>query len=360
MSSNINIENVSPIQSPQSLINKFPVSNTLKNQINIWRDDIQKVISQSDDRLLTIIGPCSIHDPIAALDYANSLKKMADKYKNKLLVVMRVYFEKPRTTVGWKGLINDPQMNESFQIDKGLEIARKLLLDINNLGLPVGCEFLDVFTPQYIGDLVSWGAIGARTTESQVHRQLVSGLSMPIGFKNGTGGSITIAAQALASANSPHVFLGIDENGQASIVRTTGNKECHIILRGSKKGPNYSSEHMNETSLILFKNKQTARIMIDCSHGNSQKIHKNQILVAESLAHQIANGDTRIIGTMIESNINEGNQKITQNLLYGVSVTDACVNLIDSDLILNLLANSIDARRSEDHVRKKIKLFNYE
>ncbi len=356
MTSNININELSPIKTPIEFINKYPVEKDLTQNINSWRQQIRDIINKKDHRLLVIIGPCSIHDPIAAIDYAKQLLKLSKIYEKELFIVMRVYFEKPRTTVGWKGLINDPYMDESFKIDNGLEIARKLLIEINRLGLPVGCEFLDVFTPQYIGDLVSWGAIGARTTESQVHRQLVSGLSMPIGFKNGTGGSIQIAAQALSSANHQHVFLGIDENGKAAIVKTKGNKDCHIILRGSNSGPNYSSIHIEETYNILRNNNQQEKIMVDCSHGNSRKIHTNQIIVAESLAFQIDKGDDGIIGTMIESNINEGNQKISNNMKYGVSVTDACINIKESNSILRILSNAIKTRMSMEQKNKKIKI----
>jgi 3-deoxy-7-phosphoheptulonate synthase len=355
MTSNINVVNLTEIISPDIILNKYPADEELTNQIISWREQVANIINGSDKRLLTIIGPCSIHDPIAAIDYAKSLKKIALKFKNELFIVMRVYFEKPRTTVGWKGLINDPYLNETFKINEGLDFARQILLEINKIGLPVGCEFLDVFTPQYLADLVTWGAIGARTTESQAHRQLASGLSMPIGFKNGTGGSICIAAQAITSAKSPHVFLGINEQGTAAIVKTKGNQNCHIILRGGKNGPNYSSEHINETGQILINNNQPPQIMIDCSHGNSQKNHKNQIIVTKSIAEQISNNDVRIIGTMIESNINEGKQNITGSMKYGVSITDACINLKDSEIVLNILADAIQIRFVNTQ-NKKIKL----
>jgi len=310
---------------------------------------------------LVVVGPCSIHDPEAALDYAKKLKELIKKHENNLFIVMRVYFEKPRTTIGWKGLINDPNLDNTYDINKGLRIARKLLIDITNLDIPIGCEFLDVVTPQYLADLVSWGAIGARTTESQVHRQLASGLSMPVGFKNGTGGSIDIAADAVLSSQASHVFLGVTETGMAAKVTTVGNKDSHIILRGGKRSTNYDSISINNACNILKNKKIIESLIVDCSHGNSQKIHTNQILVARSLSEQIENGDFRIVGVMIESNIKEGNQKLTDsnNLEYGKSITDACVNLITTDEIFHILSNGVEKRNSGNSY-KRMKFTTFE
>ena len=276
------------------------------------------------------------------------------KYKDDLCIIMRVYFEKPRTTIGWKGLINDPDLDGSFNVNKGLSIGRQLLLDINKMGIPCAVEFLDTISPQYIADLVTWGAIGARTTESQIHRQLASGLSMPIGFKNGTGGSTDIAVDAVISAKSSHVFLGVTDTGKAAIVHTTGNKDSHVILRGGKDGPNYENHHITQLGDLLNRKKLIDSIVVDCSHGNSRKIHTNQILVAENLANQISNNENKIVGCMIESNIKEGNQKLIDpnNLEYGKSITDACVNLETTDKILNILSNSIKQRVNNKTVYK--------
>jgi len=357
MLSNTNISNIEKIITPDTIINKYPASERVKNNILKWRQEISDIIQKKSNKLLIVVGPCSIHDPHAAYEYATQLKELINKYKDNLFIVMRVYFEKPRTTVGWKGLINDPHLDNSYKINDGLDLARKLLLEISKLDVPVGCEFLDTISPQYISDLVSWGAIGARTTESQVHRELASGLSMPIGFKNGTSGSIDIAVDAIISAKSPHVFLGVSECGKASIVHTKGNKDSHIILRGGKGSTNYSPEHINITGDLLFKKNVIQSIMVDCSHGNSQKIHTNQIKVAKSIANQIINGENRIAGCMIESNINEGNQKLidSKSLLYGVSITDACINLVTTDEILNILSNSKKKNyKTENHKRLKL------
>jgi 3-deoxy-7-phosphoheptulonate synthase len=295
--------------------------------------------------LLVIIGPCSIHDTEAAIDYAEKLKVLHQKYSKELLIVMRVYFEKPRTTVGWKGLISDPDLDKSFQVAKGLDLARNLLMKINKLGLPAGTEFLDMVTGQYISDLISWGAIGARTTESQVHRELASALSCPVGFKNGTDGNIQIAVDAIKASSVPHVLYSPDKSGQMCIYQTHGNPYAHVILRGGKL-PNYHSDDIQDTCATLSKVGLAKKVMIDCSHGNSFKDHNKQIDVARSLAAQIENGEASIFGVMIESFLIEGNQKVIpeQPLVYGQSITDACINLDTSEEVLSVLANAIKAR----------------
>jgi 3-deoxy-7-phosphoheptulonate synthase len=295
-----------------------------------------------------VVGPCSIHDRKAAIEYAEHVKKWISTYSNDLLIVMRVYFEKPRTTVGWKGLINDPSLDNSFDINNGLKIARSLLSEINEMGVPAGTEFLDAISPQYYADLISWGAIGARTTESQIHRELASGLSMPIGFKNGTGGSIKIAVDGIKAASQPHHFLSVTKQGVSGIVKTRGNKSCHIILRGSSNGPNCDSDSVNETSKLLKDNDLPGQLMVDCSHGNSLKDYKKQVLVAEDLSEQISNGSKDVASVMIESNLVEGNQKISSNLsdlVYGQSVTDSCVGLDDTEKVLSMFADAVQKRR---------------
>lgn len=300
----------------------------------------------NDDRLLVVIGPCSIHDPVAAKEYAGHLLALRDALKGELEIVMRVYFEKPRTTVGWKGLINDPHMDNSFQINDGLRIARKLLLDINDSGLPTAGEFLDMITPQYLADMMSWGAIGARTTESQVHRELASGLSCPVGFKNGTDGTIKVAIDAINAAGAPHCFLSVTKWGHSAIVNTSGNGDCHIILRGGKE-PNYSATHVAAVKEGLAKAGLPAQIMIDFSHANSCKQFKKQMEVGADVCQQIANGETAIMGVMIESHLVEGNQNPDSGepLVYGKSITDACINWEDTDIILRQLADAVKARR---------------
>jgi 3-deoxy-7-phosphoheptulonate synthase len=303
-----------------------------------------------DHRLLVVIGPCSIHDPAAALEYARRLKPLRDQYADTLEIVMRVYFEKPRTTVGWKGLINDPYLDESYRIDEGLRIARQLLIEINRLGLPAGSEFLDAISPQYIGDLIAWGAIGARTTESQVHRELASGLSAPIGFKNGTDGNIKIATDAIQAAAGGHHFLSVHKNGQVAIVQTKGNKDCHIILRGGK-APNYDATSVASACQELEKAKLPARLMVDCSHANSSKQHERQIDVAQDIAKQIRSGSKHVFGVMIESHLQGGAQKFTPGkdqvgqLEFGKSITDACLGWDDSANCLKLLSEAVAARR---------------
>jgi 3-deoxy-7-phosphoheptulonate synthase len=341
---NVNVNEITELIYPNILLEKYKLDEQLKENILSWRAEISNIINKNSNKFLVIVGPCSIHNIEEANEYAIRLKEITEKYKDKLFIVMRVYFEKPRTTVGWKGLINDPDLNNTFNINKGLDIARKLLLDINTLGLPVGCEFLDTITPQYISDLVSWGAIGARTTESQVHRQLASGLSMPIGFKNGTGGSIDIAIEAVSSAKAPHVFLGVNENGVASIVKTKGNPNTHIILRGGKNKTNYDSGSVLQATNLLGHSDHIENVMIDLSHANSKKNYKNQIKVAEDIAGQLKHGSKNILGIMIESNIKEGKQTIPDDIFkleYGVSVTDGCVGLEETNTILEMIYNSV-------------------
>ncbi|KNC96795.1 3-deoxy-7-phosphoheptulonate synthase [Spizellomyces punctatus DAOM BR117] len=338
-----------PLLPPQILQAEHPMTPQSKQTVQKARREAAKILRGDDDRILVVVGPCSIHDVDAALEYAGRLKALADELKDNLLIVMRAYFEKPRTTVGWKGLINDPSIDGSFRINQGLRVARKLLCDLTAIGLPVGSELLDTISPQFIGDLISWGAIGARTTESQLHRELASGVSFPVGFKNGTDGNIGIAMDAILSASHPHHFLGVTKQGLAAITKTKGNDLCHVILRGGNQGPNYEKPCIDQTRTTLEKANLPARIMVDCSHGNSRKNHKNQKLVSASLSEQIAAGDHSIFGVMIESNINEGNQKVPpegpKGLKYGVSITDACVSWEDTVEILKQLANAQQARR---------------
>ena len=293
-----------------------------------------------------VVGPCSIHDPKAAIEYAKKLKNLESSLSSELKIVMRVYFEKPRTTVGWKGLINDPNLDDSYDVNKGLREARKILLDINEIGLPAATEYLDIITPQYISDLISWGAIGARTTESQVHRELASGLSCPVGFKNSTNGSIQVAIDAIGSASQPHIFLSITKEGKSAIFNSSGNKDCHVILRGGKI-PNFESKFIKETSSILAKLENPTSLMVDMSHGNSQKQFKKQLLVNKDIADQIASGERSIFGVMIESHLVEGNQSIgpKESLTYGQSITDACVSWEDTEVMLKLLSSAVKSRR---------------
>ena len=345
------IRDVTPLPPPEHLIRFFPISGTPMEQlISGTRANIRKIMQRKDDRLLVIIGPCSIHDPAAAVEYARRLLTQREKYADTLEIVMRVYFEKPRTTVGWKGLINDPYLDESYRIDEGLRIARQLLLEINRLGMPAGSEFLDVISPQYIGDLISWGAIGARTTESQVHRELASGLSAPIGFKNGTDGNIKIATDAIQAAARPHHFLSVHKNGQVAIVETKGNKDCHVILRGGKT-PNYDAEHVAAAAKDLLAAKLDDTLMIDCSHANSSKQHKRQLDVARDIAAQMGAGSQQIFGVMVESHLHDGAQKFSpgkddpSKLEYGKSITDACLGWDDSLEVLEVLSAAVKASR---------------
>lgn len=345
------IKDITVLPPPEHLIRFFPIRGTpVEGLISQTRRAIHEIIAGQDDRLLVVIGPCSIHDPNAALDYARKLKEARTKYADTLEVVMRVYFEKPRTTVGWKGLINDPYLDESYRIDEGLRIARQLLIEINRLGLPAGSEFLDVISPQYIGDLISWGAIGARTTESQVHRELASGLSAPIGFKNGTDGNIKIATDAIQAAARPHHFLSVHKNGQVAIVQTNGNRDCHVILRGGK-APNYDKASVDAACMELEAARLPAKLMVDCSHANSSKQHERQVDVARDIAGQIAGGSRNIFGVMIESHLTGGAQKFTPGkddaraLEYGKSITDACIGWDQSMDVLETLSQAVRQRR---------------
>ncbi len=312
------------------------------------RNEIHNILTGEDDRLLVIVGPCSIHNPKAAVEYAGKLKVVKDQLNDDLLIVMRVYFEKPRTTVGWKGLINDPDLNSTFNINKGLRVARQLLLDVNNLGMPAATEYLDLITPQYVSDLIAWGAIGARTTESQVHRELSSGMSCPVGFKNATDGSIKIAIDAIGAAMSPHHFLSVTKEGRSAIFSTKGNEDAHIILRGGNDAPNYDAVNVEKVAEALQQAKLRPNIMIDFSHGNSLKQFQRQLVVAEDVGEQIAQGDNRIIGAMVESHLKAGRQDVIegQELTYGQSITDACLGWNDSVQLLNNLAVAVQKRRT--------------
>jgi len=345
------IQEVTPLPPPEHLIRFFPIAGTpAEKLIGDTRRHVRRILDGKDDRLLVVIGPCSIHDPAAALDYARRLKAERDKYQDTLEIVMRVYFEKPRTTVGWKGLINDPYLDESYRIHEGLRIARQLLVDINRLGVPAGSEFLDTISPQYIGDLISWGAIGARTTESQVHRELASGLSAPIGFKNGTDGNLKIATDAIQAASRPHHFLSVHKNGQVAIVQTKGNKDCHVILRGGQ-APNYDAASVAAACQELEAAKLPCHLMIDCSHANSSKQHQRQIDVARDIAAQLVAGQRCIFGVMVESHLQAGAQKFNTakddpaKLVYGQSITDACIGWDDSVGVLQALSDAVAARR---------------
>ncbi|MEO3693151.1 3-deoxy-7-phosphoheptulonate synthase [Roseateles paludis] len=345
------IASVTPLPPPEHLIRFFPISGTKTEAlIGDTRKRIRKILHGKDDRLLVIIGPCSIHDPAAAMEYAKRLLVERERYADTLEIVMRVYFEKPRTTVGWKGLINDPYMDETFRIDEGLRIARHLLLEINRLGMPAASEFLDVISPQYIGDLISWGAIGARTTESQVHRELASGISAPIGFKNGTDGNIKIATDAIQAAARGHHFLSVHKNGQVSIIQTRGNEDCHVILRGGK-APNYDAASVAAACADLESAKLPGRLMVDCSHANSSKQHLRQLEVARDIGAQLKAGSDRIFGVMVESHLHDGAQKFTPGkddptkLAYGKSITDACLGWDDSLAALEVLSEAVKARR---------------
>jgi len=326
----LNIDKYQTIIKPIELKSLYKVKNS--DTIQLIRNDIISILNKESSKKIMIVGPCSIHDVKAAKEYANNLLPIRNKYSDKLLILMRVYFEKPRTTVGWKGLINDPDLNGTYDINKGLNLARELLVYINDLGIGVACEFLDTIIPQYLSDVVSWGAIGARTTESQIHRELVSGLSMPIGFKNGTGGDIEIARDAIISSSYPHTFLGINEEAVPSVVLTTGNRNTHIILRGGKQNSNYDTESVKKTTELLLNSNLVPNIMIDISHGNSRKNYKNQESVASNIAEQMKT-DKNIIGLMIESNLVEGKQKICDDMVYGKSITDCCINLITTENI---------------------------
>ena len=340
------IDAVRPLITPALLHERLPVSEPAQALVEQVRGEIADVLHGRDDRLVVVVGPCSIHDHAQALEYAARLKPLADELRGELVTVMRVYFEKPRTTVGWKGYINDPHLDGSFAINEGLERARALLLDILGLGLPAGSEFLDLLSPQYIAELISWGAIGARTTESQSHRQLASGLSCPVGFKNGTDGGVRVATDAILAASAPHAFMGMTKMGVAAVFETTGNADCHVILRGGK-APNYSAADVDAACAMLRGAGLREQVMVDLSHANSSKQHRRQIEVAEDIAGQIAGGEQRITGVMIESHLEEGRQDLRpgEPLRHGVSITDACISLAQTEPVLRRLAEAVRARR---------------
>jgi 3-deoxy-7-phosphoheptulonate synthase len=342
----LRIKEIKELLPPSNILREFPITQRAAEIVWKTRQAIHRILHGADDRLLVISGPCSIHDVKAAKEYAERLKEARDQLADDLLVLMRVYFEKPRTTVGWKGLINDPHLDGSYRINEGLRIARHLLLDLNEFDMPAGCEFLDMITPQYVADLVSWGAIGARTTESQVHRELASGLSCPVGFKNGTDGNVRIALDAIRAAQAPHHFLSVTKDGHSAIVSTTGNEDCHIILRGGKQ-PNYDAATVDAAARSLAEAAIPARIMIDFSHGNSAKDPQRQIPVAQDVASQIDSGDGRIFGIMIESHLKAGRQDLLpgKELIYGLSITDACIGWEETRRILDLLAEAVRKRR---------------
>ena len=344
----VRIDHLRPLLPPAILMEEIPASEAVAATVATARQHLAAALDRDDDRLVVVVGPCSIHDPKAGLEYATRLKCEADRLAGELLIVMRVYFEKPRTTVGWKGLINDPDLDGSFNINKGLRLARRFLCEVATLGLPAGCEFLDPISPQFIADLVSWGAIGARTTESQVHRDLASGLSMPVGFKNGTDGNLQIAVDALRAAAHPHQFLSVTKHGLAAIVATRGNPDCHVILRGSSYGANYGSDFVAKALSALAAAGLPQRLMIDCSHGNSSKDPNRQPEVAKDIAQQIAGGQRDIIGVMIESHLNGGSQKLVTGKApaYGQSITDGCIGWDQTVPVLDTLAAAVRARRA--------------
>ena len=344
----LRIASVSPVINPQALFEKIPASAQAADTTLKTRDQIQQILQGEDDRVLVIVGPCSIHDTDAAVEYARRLSTLKASLQEDLLVVMRVYFEKPRTTVGWKGLINDPDLNESYDINKGLHVARQLLLDLNQMGMPAGTEYLDLITPQYLADLISWGAIGARTTESQLHREMTSGLSCPVGLKNGTHGNLDIAVDGIRAAARPHRFLSLTKHGQSSIYTTTGNPYCHIILRGGRE-PNFDAENVELACSKLIKAGLSPQVMVDFSHANSRKIPENQSLVCADICNQIASGDRRIMGTMIESHLRAGRQDVVDGVAenYGQSITDACISFDDTEPMLIQLAEAVRQRRQK-------------
>ena len=342
----LRIREIKEVSPPDQVHNELPISDEVTDTVFMARNAIHNILRGQDDRLLVIIGPCSIHDPVAAMEYAGKLKAAREQYRHELEVVMRVYFEKPRTTVGWKGLINDPDLDDSYQINKGLRLARKVLLDINSLGVPAATEFLDLVTPQYVADLISWGAIGARTTESQVHRELASGLSCPVGFKNGTDGTLKIAIDAIRAANRPHHFLSLTKAGRSAIFSTTGNDDCHIILRGGRS-TNYDAASIEQACRELRQAGLAENVMVDFSHANSSKQHDRQLVVGSDVAKQITAGDGRIMGAMIESHLKAGRQDVVEGkpLQYGQSITDACISWEQSLPLLDELAAAVRQRR---------------
>ncbi len=333
--------------SPAQIHEQFPLSEEAANSTSQAREEIQTIMAGEDDRIVAVVGPCSIHDPKSAIEYATRLAKLKAELADDLMIVMRVYFEKPRTTVGWKGLINDPDLNDTYNVNKGIGIARQLLLEINQLGVPAGCEYLDLITPQYTADVVAWGAIGARTTESQCHRELASGLSCPVGFKNGTDGNLKIAVDAIGSASNPHHFLSVTKEGRTAIFNSSGNEYTHIILRGGSNEPNYSAQHVRKSADMLTDAGLRPNIMIDFSHANSFKTPARQAEVCKDVCYQIEAGETRVFGVMIESNLVAGNQKVVagQELVYGQSITDGCIDWSDTEKLCRDLANAVKARR---------------
>ena len=350
LTDNTRITGLMEVSPPNEIITELPISADSSELVFKSRKEISDILHGRDDRLVVVVGPCSIHDPESALEYAKRLKSIEAKHSNQLKIVMRVYFEKPRTTIGWKGLINDPNLDNSYDVNLGLRKARKVLLDINNLGLPAGTEFLDMITPQYLADLISWGAIGARTTESQIHRELASGLSCPVGFKNSTNGSIQVAIDAIGSASNSHIFLSITKEGKSAIFNSSGNEDCHVILRGGSD-TNYESSFVESTSKELEAAKKSKNVMIDMSHGNSKKQFKRQLIVNKDISDQISSGEDRIFGVMIESNLEEGNQKIgpLEEIKYGQSITDACVGWNDTEIMINQLSTAIENKRKKLH-----------
>lgn len=347
LTSDLRIRKIEPLHTPAELIAEFPCDDVASDTVAAARTALHEILHGRDDRLAVVIGPCSIHDPAAALEYARRLRPLRDALGGELEIIMRVYFEKPRTTVGWKGLINDPRLDGSFRINEGLATARNLLRQINLLGLPAGCEYLDVISPQYISDLVAWGAIGARTTESQIHREMASGLSCPVGFKNGTSGDVKIAVDAVGAASHPHHFLAVTKDGQSAIASTTGNPDCHVILRGGKV-PNYDAASVQAASEVLEKNGLAPRLMVDASHANSSKKPENQPRVIDDIAGQLEAGERRIVGVMVESHLVAGRQDLVdgQSLTYGQSITDGCIGWDDSVAVLERLAVAVKARRA--------------
>lgn len=345
----LRIREIKELAPPSHVLREFPESDRASETVFSARQAIHDILHGKDDRLLVVVGPCSIHDTKAAREYADRLAEQRRRLAPALEIVMRVYFEKPRTTVGWKGLINDPSLDGSFEINKGLRIARELLLDINELGLPAGTEFLDMITPQYVADLVSWGAIGARTTESQVHRELASGLSCPVGFKNGTDGNVKIACDAISAASRPHHFLSVTKGGHSAIVATAGNEDCHVILRGGSR-PNYDRESIDAACEVSSAAGVPCRIMVDASHGNSSKDYRRQRTVIGDVARQLSEGERRIFGVMIESHLVEGRQELAGELTYGQSITDACLGWDETVELLDQLASAVEARRVASEV----------
>ncbi len=343
----LRITDVKPIDSPETLFKDLPLNDAASKTVHDARQAIYKILNNDDDRLLVIVGPCSIHDTKAAIEYSQKLKVLREELADELFIVMRVYFEKPRTTVGWKGLINDPDLDDSYHINKGVRLARQLLLELANNGIPAGTEYLDLISPQYISDLVSWGAIGARTTESQGHRELASGLSCPVGFKNGTNGNLQVALDAISAASRPHNFMSLTKEGHSAIFCTSGNEYTHIILRGGTR-PNYDRESVNHAASKLVDAGHKAKVMVDCSHANSQKQFKKQIDVCDDIAHQVKTGQDNIMGIMLESHLVEGRQNNTigSELVYGQSITDGCINWADTELSLRNLANAVKAKHS--------------